>query len=100
MKKDIVVCLFDTSGVMGEPWRAAGFRVIRLDLFNDQPFRIPEPGESVAVQADLLTGVPAEMMTPEFLERVAFVAAFPPCTHLAVSGCSWFDGKGPVSYSH
>lgn len=34
MKKDIVVCLFDTSGVMGEPWRAAGFRVIRLDLYR------------------------------------------------------------------
>ena len=44
MKKDVVVCLFDTSGVMGESWRAAGFRVIRLDLFNDQQFRIPEPG--------------------------------------------------------
>lgn len=94
MKKDIVVCLFDTSGVMGEPWRAAGFRVIRLDLFNDQQFRIPEPGESVAVQADLMKGVPEEMMRPEFLERVVFVAAFPPCTHLAVSGARWFKGKG------
>lgn len=94
MKKDIVVCLFDTSGVMGEPWRAAGFRVIRLDLFNDQQFRIPNPGESVAVQADLLKGVPEEMLQSKFLERVAFVAAFPPCTHLAVSGARWFKGKG------
>ena len=94
MKKDIVVCLFDTSGVMGEPWRAAGFRVIRLDLFNDQQFRIPEPGESVAVQADLMKGVPEEMLQSKFLERVAFVAAFPPCTHLAVSGARWFKGKG------
>lgn len=94
MKKDIVVCLFDTSGVMGEPWRAAGFRVIRLDLFNDQRFRIPKPGESVPAQADLLKGVPSEMMEPTFLERVAFVAAFPPCTHLAVSGARWFKGKG------
>lgn len=94
MKKDIVVCLFDTSGVMGEPWRAVGFRVIRLDLFNDQQFRIPEPGESVAVQADLLKGVPEEMLQSKFLERVAFVAAFPPCTHLAVSGARWFKGKG------
>ena len=94
MKKDIVVCLFDTSGIMGEPWRAAGFRVIRLDLFNDQQFRIPEPGESVAVQADLLKGVPEEMLQSKFLERVAFVAAFPPCTHLAVSGARWFKGKG------
>lgn len=94
MKKDIVVCLFDTSGVMGEPWRAAGFRVICLDLFNDQQFRIPEPGESVAVQADLLKGVPEEMLQSKFLEQVAFVAAFPPCTHLAVSGARWFKGKG------
>lgn len=34
------------------------------------------------------------MMAPEFLERVAFVTAFPPCTHLAVSGARWFKGKG------
>lgn len=68
--------------------------MIRLDLFNDQQFRIPEPRESVAVQADLLKGVPEEMMRPEFLERVVFVAAFPPCTHLAVSGARWFKGKG------
>lgn len=94
MQKDIVVCLFDTSGVMGEPWRAAGFRVIRLDIFNTDRFRIPEPGESVAVQADLLKGVPPEMIESGFLERVAFVAAFPPCTHLAVSGARWFKGKG------
>ena len=94
MQKDIVVCLFDTSGVMGEPWRAAGFRVIRLDIFNDAGFTIPAQGESLAVKADLLHGVPDEMMQPEFLSRVAFVAAFPPCTHLAVSGARWFKGKG------
>lgn len=94
MKKDIVVCLYDTSGVLGEPWRAAGYRVIRLDLFNTEHFRIPEPGESIAVQADLLGGVPEAMMDPGFLSRVAFVGAFPPCTHLAVSGARWFKGKG------
>lgn len=94
MKKDIVACLFDTSGVMGGPWAEAGYRVIRLDIFNDQDFRIPEAGESLAVKADLLHSVPAEMMEPAFLERVAFVAAFPPCTHLAVSGARWFKGKG------
>ena len=94
MQKNIVVCLFDTSGVMGEPWRAAGYRVIRLDIFNNAEFRIPGSGESLAVNADLLHGVPDEMMRPEFLERVAFVAAFPPCTHMAVSGARWFKGKG------
>ena len=27
-------------------------------------------------------------------EQIAFVAAFPPCDHLAVSGARWFQGKG------
>lgn len=27
-------------------------------------------------------------------ERIAFVFAFPPCDHLAVSGARWFKGKG------
>lgn len=46
------------------------------------------------MQADLLKGVPEEMLRSKFLERVAFVAAFPPCTHLVVSGARWFKGKG------
>lgn len=51
--KDIVVCMFDTSGIMGEPWRAAGFRVIRLDILNTEGFRIPEPGESECVAYEI-----------------------------------------------
>ena len=31
---------------------------------------------------------------PAFPANVAFVFAFPPCTHLAVSGARWFQGKG------
>lgn len=92
--RDIVVCLFDTSGVLGRPWAEAGYRVLRLDIHNKEDFRVPDPGESLGVRADLLKGVPEEMMAPEFLERVAFVGAFPPCTHLAVSGSRWFKGKG------
>jgi hypothetical protein len=30
----------------------------------------------------------------ELIERTAFVAAFPPCDHLAVSGAAHFKGKG------
>lgn len=92
--RDIVVCLYDTSGVLGAPWAARGYRVICLDLYNHEPFRLPEPGEVVKVQADLLEGVPEELLQQELLDRVAFVGAFPPCTHLAVSGARWFKGKG------
>lgn len=31
---------------------------------------------------------------PELRSRIKFVAAFPPCDHLAVSGARWFKGKG------
>lgn len=33
-------------------------------------------------------------MCPIDRSRIAFVAAFPPCDHLAVSGALWFKGKG------
>lgn len=33
-------------------------------------------------------------LPPVSRSRIAFVAAFPPCDHLAVSGARWFRGKG------
>ena len=33
-------------------------------------------------------------LCPVDRERIAFVSAFPPCDHLAVSGARWFKGKG------
>lgn len=93
--KDIVVCLYDKTGVLGLPWANAGFRVMRFDLYGvEEEVRIPEPGESVSFKADLLHGVPRALMDPAILSRVVFVGAFPPCTHLAVSGARWFKGKG------
>ena len=80
---------------MGLPWTNAGFRVMRFDLYGaEEEVRIPEPGESVSFKADLLHGVPRALMATDILSRVVFVGAFPPCTHLAVSGARWFKGKG------
>lgn len=44
-------------------------------------------GNIVRVGADILEWLPPRA-------EYAFVAAFPPCTHLAVSGARWFRGKG------
>ncbi len=92
--RDIVVCLFDTTGVMGGIWADHGFRVMNLDIQNDQEFRVPGKGEAVRIKADLLHGVPEQLRGLAAQNRIAFVAAFPPCTHLAVSGARWFKGKG------
>ncbi len=81
----IVLSLFDRSTVFVRPWAEAGFLCYCVDLAHP-------PGESregnvVRVGADILHWLPPRA-------DFAFVAAFPPCTHLAVSGARWFRGKG------
>ena len=50
-----------------------------------------QEGNIIKVGADIRNG----WMPPrDTIERIAFVAAFPPCDHLAVSGSRWFKGKG------
>lgn len=88
-----VVCLFDISGVMGEPWREAGYGVINIDIQgSDETLKLPGPGEAVSWKYDITNGVPKKLA--EIDGQVKFACAFPPCTHLAVSGARWFKGKG------
>lgn len=74
---------------MVEPWRRAGYDCWIVDLQHDG---------SAAPQLDHLTRVAADLSKPYPCPvdpaSVAFVAAFPPCDHLAVSGSRWFRGKG------
>ena len=77
------ISLFDTSGVMLKPWAEAGYDCHNFDMQN-----INEQRDGMGFHEwDAFSG-----FLP--LQEVAFVAAFPPCTHLAVSGARWFKGKG------
>jgi hypothetical protein len=81
------IFLFDKTGNMAEPWRDAGYRCICFD--------VQHVGKTVRdgimfVHWDALLGLPT--VPPD--SQVEFVFAFPPCTHLAVSGARWFQGKG------
>lgn len=86
MSRDVMVSLFDRSGVMALPWAEAGYECWTVDICPGE-----EPHENIChVQADL-----SRHWLPLFdRSRIAFVAAFPPCDHLAVSGARWFKGKG------
>lgn len=80
-----MLSLCDYTTVTAQPWADAGFLCYCVDAQH-------EPGEHregniVRVGADLLTWLPP-------LADYAFVAAFPPCTNLAVSGARWFKDKG------
>jgi hypothetical protein len=85
MIQPIVVSLFDRTGIMVEPWAKAGFLCYCVDL--EHPAGEQREGNIVRVCADVL-----EWLPPYAAVRMLF--AFPPCTHVAVSGARWFQDKG------
>lgn len=95
--KDIMVSLFDLTGVMGEPWLRAGYTVYIVDIQHPEganPDR--DQPRLIRVGSDLRKGwdVPEEIQG-----RVAFMSAIPECTNTAVSGAAHFMKKGPRALS-
>jgi hypothetical protein len=85
----IVVSLFDKTGNMARPWAEAGYECVCYDIAHEQPrFEHVGAGSIMYVPFDLMHRAPI------VTGRIAIVFAFPPCTHLAVSGARWFQGKG------
>jgi hypothetical protein len=82
-----VVSLFDRSAVMLKPWRDT-HTCWAVDITH--PVGITERDGINLVRHDLR--VP--WLPPFDRDDIAFVAAFPPCDHLAISGARWFTGKG------
>lgn len=70
---------------MVEPWAKAGFLCYCVDV--EHPAGEHREGNIVRVGADVL-----EWLPPYAAVRMFF--AFPPCTHVAVSGARWFQDKG------
>lgn len=85
MAKPIVISMFDLTAAMVEPWANAGYECWCIDI--QHPKGEHRSGNIIRVGADIHTWIPPH-------GDIAFVAAFPPCTHLAVSGARWFKGKG------
>jgi len=81
----LVLSLFDYSTNMVKPWAEAGYKCLCLDI--DHPQGSTMEGNITKVGADILTWLPPR-------EEIKIVFAFPPCTHLAVSGARWFKSKG------
>ena len=86
--RDLVVSLFDESAIMLAPWRDAGYECWAVDAAHP-------PGITVIDDFHLVGhDLTVPWMPPFDRDRIAFVSAFPPCDHLAVSGARWFQGKG------
>ena len=90
-----VLALYSKSDTIVRPWIDAGFHAVLVDL--QHPEGEHTEGNVTRIGADM-----TEWFPPKWLVKsdVAFVAAFPPCDHLAVSGARWFAGKGLGKLAH
>jgi hypothetical protein len=85
MPKPIVISIFDKTGNMVAPWADAGFLCYCVDI--EHPAGQSRDGNIVHVGADIREWLPP-------FAPVKMFFAFPPCTHVAVSGARWFKDKG------
>ena len=92
--RPVVISLCDLTGNFTKPWQEAGYDVILVD---------PQHGESSTTRLDNGAKVTRLALTVEqamgylsvvFQQReIAFVAGWPVCTDMAVSGARWFESK-------
>lgn len=88
----VMLSLCDRTGAMCLPWAEAGYYCMAVDIQHPEGLtQHPLHPNITAVGASVLDLTVGELMDPEM---VGFVAAFPPCTDLAVSGARWFRDKG------
>lgn len=86
-ERDTVLSLCDYTGNFVQPWVEAGYRAILIDPQHR------EWTEEHGVTRVPLTVDDAMAALSITIDSLTFVAAFPPCTDLAVSGARWFQSK-------
>ena len=87
--KRVVISLCDLTGNFVRPWVDAGHDAILID---------PQHGFSSSDGTVTKLAMTVEEALPHLAPviatgRVAFVAGWPPCTDMAVSGARWFATK-------
>lgn len=83
-----VICLCDLTGIFAEPWTHFGYSVLLVDPQHTDLGQ----GPYVKFPGTIDDALPL-VSTLIRSRQVAFVAGFPPCTDVAVSGARWWDEK-------
>ena len=89
--RPVVISLCDLTGHMVQPWVEAGYDAILVDPQHGTS-RLEERVYKFAGTVEDFLNDPG-MAAIQRSGRVIFVAAFPPCTDMAVSGARWFAAK-------
>jgi hypothetical protein len=85
----VVISLCDLTGQFVQPWVEAGYRAILVD---PQHGIDSDDGQTVRLAMTVEEALPELGRTMHY-GQVAFVAGWPPCTDMAVSGARWFEAK-------
>lgn len=89
MARGTMLSLFDHSTVMAQPWAEAGYTCYCVDLKHP-------PGVTESQKGIYLIGGDIRSWKNLAVKSngIKFIAAFPPCDHLAASGARWWAEKG------
>jgi len=87
--KNVVISLCDRTGNMVKPWADAGYECWCIDTQHSIR-KQRRDGNIIYQWGDARTWCPPSEIAP----RICIVFAFPPCTHVAVSGARDFRIKG------
>ncbi|WP_227875858.1 hypothetical protein [Kushneria konosiri] len=90
MIRDTILCLCDLTGVMALPWVDAGYRAILID--PQHPEGVQTDGPWIRV-GHIIDHPESWRVIRENLGRIAFVAGFPECTDVSLSGTRWWAKK-------
>lgn len=89
MMRDTILCLCDLTGVMARPWVEHGYHAVLVD---PQHGVTSEDGAYLKLACTIVEAFD-QIRGLVRSGRLAFVAGFPPCTDMAVSGAQWFARK-------
>jgi hypothetical protein len=88
--RKFVLSLCDYTGNFVQPWVKNGYRALLVDI--QHPAGLTYDGRITKFGYDIMNG-PNEILDLLQDQDIAFTAAFPPCTDLAISGAKWFKIK-------
>lgn len=97
--KNIALFLCDFTGVMAQPWLEAGYDCILVDPQHPagSSYRwFDDKRENAVTRIGHIIDSPwvwSKIRDALNTHNIVFVAGFPPCTDLAVSGARWFEEK-------
>jgi hypothetical protein len=89
-QRKLVISLCDLTGNMIIPWIRAGYDCVCVDIQHDKEDRqVFEDGNTLTkIKEDIFNYI-----LPQD-RKIKMIFAFPPCTHLSVSGARWMKQKG------